>query len=404
MRINNTLQPLAILLTTTALVACGGAADPAEADGENNTEGTESARYDMTLLEEYRAALPESDQVTAVVPGSEASPNALTMMGDAELAGLALASARDINTPAKAIVVLLRAITKIPPTLYDSQKKEFVWGPWDNEDGYGKALVYIRENPADADFHYSYAFVRMDGADLATASPVIWGGATPDPDDEKVGVGVTLWDFEANRAFEQEYDPDYDPDAIRDHGRFAMVYGAGRGENDDGSFKFNVAVFRNFVSKDNPEAQPADLDYYFGQFRGDDGNDLGFVDWSLDANLCEADSATCFQTAAEGELETLNLRAAFFNRGIGRAEALVSGGDLTNSVGVVECWDQDIDRTYMSVSDDGEMVAEEGECIAPFGETLEDLGIPTLQDVDPDVLAKMDCVATNGIAACELDD
>src|SRR5690606_6719011 len=161
-------------------------------------------------------------------------------------------------------------------------------------------------------------------------------------------------------------------------GRFAMLYGKGRGENDDGDFAFNVAVFRDFISKDaKPDEQPANLDYLFGHFDGDDGTTVDFLDWALTANFCATDPDTCFEMPEEGAAETLYLRSAFINRGFGRAEAAVMGGDLDQDVSVVECWDDDIDRTYMSVSADDEMVAEIGECGEPFAPGLSELGIPT---------------------------
>jgi hypothetical protein len=394
-----TLKPLIALvplIAATWLTGCGAADDTAASE---NPETTEQAGYDMALLDEYRAALPADESVTAAVPGQATSDNALTMLGDAELAKLAIKSAVDINLPARLMVRILRAVTQLPPSLYDSKKKEFVWGPWDNEDGYGQVLVYIKENPKTDDFKYSYAFIRMVDSDTATMAPVIWGGGTPGPKKER-GVGVTLWDFEANTAFDTEHDPDFDPDAARDAGRFAMVYG--KGVETDGEFAFNVAVFRNFIGKDaEPGAMPADLDYFFGHFEGNDGNVFDFVDWSLTGNLCDAEPASCFAQPGAGQDEVLGLRAAFFNRGQGRAEAVVAGGDLSSSVSTVECWDADIDRTGITVSDDVAMLVQEGECAAPFTDTLDALGVPSLADVDAEMLAKMDCVATNGLAACE---
>lgn len=392
--------PLGITTLSTCLVAtlafaCGSA------DDAEPTESEATEDYEMALLEDYRAALPSEERVEAVVPGQESDPNALTALGDAELAWLAIHSAHSINRPARLMVKVLRTITSLPPTLYDSEKAEFVWGPWDNDDGYGQVLAYIRENPADDDMKYGYALVRLVDSDIATASPVIWGGATPGENDE--GVGVTLWDFEANEAFEKAHDPDFDADVARDEGRFAMLYGKGRNDENDGDFAFNVAVFRDFVSKDGDTPEPANLDYFFGHFDADEGTVVDFVDWQLTANLCDETPDSCFESPAAGSEETLNLRSAFINRGNGRAEAVVSGGDLPQVVSVVECWDDDIDRTHIGVSTDGELVAEEGACDAPFDTTLAELGIPTLADVDQDALAAMDCAATNGLRACEED-
>lgn len=354
--------------------------------------------YDAELLEEYRAALPREAELTARAPEVAADPSALTEQGNATLAALAAKSARDINAPARALVLAFKKLTQVKPTLYDGKEEEFVWGPWDNEDGFGQVLAYIRKNPKGDDFAFSYALVRLVDGDLDTAAPVIAGAGTPARDGAEQGAGVALWDFVANTAFEAEHDPKFDADAARDQGRFAMVFG--RGQKADGQFAFNVAVFRDFVSKDEPATAPADLDYFFGHFSGADGNTLDFVDWTLTTNLCEAEPDTCFKQPADGASETLGLRAAFFNRGAGRCEAQVNGGDLTQMVNVVECWDAAIDRTAIEYRVDSDVLSSTGACDGAFAADLEALGVPSLADVDDDVLDKLDCVASNGFAAC----
>jgi hypothetical protein len=385
---------IALLTLPLTFVACGGGLD-AESDAD------EAADYDRSRLDEYRGALPDEEQVEAKTPGPEADPNALTLLGDAELAHLAIKSARDVNAPAKMVVFLLRQITNVPPTLYDSEKREFVWGPWDNEDAYGQVLVYIRENPAGDDFKYGYALVRLVDSDIATAKPVIWGGATPG-EEPRQGMGVTLWDFEADNAFSKEHDPNFDAEAPHDEGRFAMVYG--RGDDANGTFKFNVAVVRDFISKDDEDArEPANLDYFYGHVKGNDGVVVDFLDWQLTGELCNADPETCFETPGGAATETLQLRAAFVDRGMGRAEAQITGGDLSQTVSVVECWDDDIDRTHMSVSTDEVVAGEIGTCVAPFDATLAALGVPTIDDLDDEMLEDMDCAATNGLEGCDFE-
>lgn len=382
------------------LAACGNAdsTPQANADQEDND-------YDSEELAEFRSAIPSESRLTAVTPGNEPDPNALTAESTSELAKLAVASAVAVNAPAKAIVITLKALTSIKPTIYDSEKEQFVWGPFDNEDGYGKVLAYIQKNPVDSDFAYGYALVRLDGDDLSTAVPVIWGGATPlgEPDDEgdRSGTGVTLWDFEANRAFAEEYDPKFDESAVTDRGRFVMLFG--RQDEDDSRFKFNVAVFRDFISKDAEDPKPTNADYFYGHYTGEDGTLVDFVDWSLQGDLCDASTDTCFEKKSNltNAAEQLDFRAAFLNRGVGRAEATVSDGDLTDAVNVTECWDEAVDRNYIGVVVDGATIAEDGACTAPFDTTLAAIGIPTLDDIDAELLGRMSCVAESGTACDE---
>ncbi len=415
---NDLLRCLTPVTLALALVGCGAAhvSPDAEAVADNgpgassdeahdvSPDGTRDSDFDTATLAEYRSVIPTAEQLEAPAPGGQPDPNALTLTGTSPLATLAAGSAVVVNTPAVLLIVGLRAITLFPPTLYDSQKQEFVWGPWDNKDGYGKSLVYIRKNADDADFRYSYALVRLDGNDLDAAVPVIWGAGTPESEDDGAddvtGAGVALWDFEANNLFDATYDPNYDPDAMRDEGRFVTLFG--KGQNDEGSFRFNVAVFRDFLAKKRkPDAVVANVDYFFGHFDGNDGNSLDFVDWTLNANICGDNAQACFDNATaddlqSGHAEALGLRAAFYNRGVGRAEAKIMGGDLPNTIDAVECWDASIDRTYVGIADDGAMVVEEGMCADAFADGLAAMGIPTFADLDADMVAKMDCVATNG--------
>lgn len=390
---------LAVIVPLLSLTNCGGESPTTE------SATTDEDEYDREELAEFRNAIPSASRLAAVPPGEAADPMALSRAGTSALANLAITSARTINAPAVAVVSTLRALTDIPPTSYDSKKQQFVWGPFDNEDGFGKVLAYIQRNPKDSDFDFAYALVRLDGNDLDTAVPVIWGGATPlaeeDDEGDQSGVGVALWDFEANRIFEQTYDPKFDSDAPRDAGRFVMLFG--RNDDGDARFKFNVAVFRGFSSKDAERPEPVDADYFFGHFRAADEATLDFVDWSILADFCDADANACFdkKSDASNASERLKFRSAFLDRGVGRAEATVSEGDLESSVGVNECWDDNTDRTYLDVSVDGEELAREGTCEEPFTQTLADLAVPTLEDIEPDLLARLSCVAENGTACAD---
>ena len=96
---------------------------------------------------------------------------------------------------------------------------------------------------------------------------------------------------------------------------------------------------------------------------------------------------------------------AFVDGGVGRAEADAIGGSLENgqSYDVVECWDTSINQTFISgnVSENGSStevhaLGEPEDCGA-FNMSLDDLGVPRLQDVDADLLAALDNAASNGL-------
>jgi hypothetical protein len=357
--------------------------------------------YDSATLDAYLSALPEADRLSADAPAVEAgSPGALTYGNSALLAVESARFARSINAPALQIVRALRAVVQLPPSLYDSSKREFLWGPWDNEDGFGKVSLYIRENEAGADFRYSYALVRMVDNDLADATPVIWGAATPDADDEDKGVGITLWDIEANEAFEAEHDPAFDADAQHGSGRFVMLYG----HHEDGEREalFNVAVFRNFVPDDAGAGErPADLDYFYGRVLESNDRRLDFFDSAISADLCDATADSCFENDSNADApESLDFLAVFVDGGVGRAEATVRDGDLDAPVSLVECWDAGFDRTFIRLESGGSEVMSAGACAAPMDQSMSSLGLPSLSTIDTDLLSALDCVAQHGVDSC----
>ncbi|MCK6593299.1 MAG: hypothetical protein L6Q76_37560, partial [Polyangiaceae bacterium] len=309
------------LLLAVAMIGCGGAED----DGQ----------IDQALLAQYRAALPQENQVMAKSP----EPSMASKLGEPAIYPV---GSKDIvvgiNGAVGGIVEIMRAIVEQEPSIYSSETKEFFWGPYPNNDGFGFVAAYIREAPAGSDFKYHYALLRGADKDIAKLSPVIWGGATPDPNNKDYGVGVTLWDFEANRAFEEANNPDV-ANVKLDQGRFVAVYA--KGADDAGEAAFVVASFRKFVPKDKPENTPADLDYFYGRFAGNN-NTFDFIDYQgvFDINNDPMKAAA----------ETVGVKMAFFNEGTGRAEASASGGDLAanQSASAVECWNAALDETYLS--------------------------------------------------------
>jgi hypothetical protein len=299
-------------------------------------------------------------------------------------------------------------ITAFKPTFFDAGAQKFVWGPWDSEDGVGKAALYVEKNGPGADFEYSYALLRSATADLDGATAVIAGGTTPDPEDRFRGVGVTLWDLEANRQFDEAHDPA--GSVGRGRGRFVTLFGHQTAEGGDAAF--NIAVFRDFVAERevgasmDPEA--IDVDYFYGRLISTDGVRVDFVDSKILADLCDASAESCFENDALADAdEQLDYDAFFVNRGQGRAEARLSAGDLSSPVRVIECWNPGLHRTSFQIGTDGAnggaMVEtmENGSCAAPADQARSALGLPTLDDVDAVLLDAMSCAAERGLSACD---
>lgn len=360
---------LATMLASASLIGC---------------ETSDSTDIDQQLLAEYRQALPSMSQLEApTVRGSTS-----TAQGDPALVPTnSYPLVEAINGGVAELIGTLEAVVALPPTVFNSDTQEFFWGPIPNEDGVGFVGVYIRDVGASEDFRYEYAFLRGIDNDVAKLTPVVWGGATPlaDPDH---GIGVALFDFEANHAFEQEHNANAG-DLELERGRFAVVFGAGPDEeNPNAELGFVIAAFRDFVPADEPGATPTDLDYLYGRF-ADDTNSIDFINWKAPVDIDDP---------IDGNAELLDVRMAFLNEGIGRAEAIATGGSLGDdeTVTITECWDTSINQTHLAING-ADVAGVQADCGVLFNANLSDLSVPTLSDLDAGLVAELDAVATNGI-------
>lgn len=370
--------------------------------------GQDETGYDAALLEQYRNAVPKRSTLSAATPENKSG----RAVGDPamyphEAGPLAIG----INGAVGGIISLMEQIVSLEPTLYNAETQEFIWGPWPNDNDFGTVLAYIRKMPEGEDFQYVYALLRGVDNNVAAMSPVIWGGATPDPEDEEDGVGVTLWDFEANEAFAEANDPDYATKAF-DRGRFVAIYAAGPSEdNPDDRMTWVVSVFRDWVPEHQAGGEPIDLDYLYGKFEdASESLTLDFFDFAITADIHEPADNMPLQ-------EDVSIRMAFLNGGWGRAEANAVGGELGDGeyVDVVECWDEALARQYVNfdfVLDGGKGSYTEpdqglpGLCVIPdgqgnmvpfFASSLDELGIPRLADIDADLMAALEDVALHGV-------
>ncbi len=374
---------------------------------QNPGEDTPDEGYDHALLEEYLRAIPPASLLEAPVPESATMAKGTADVGDpAMFPQHAVPVAKDINQYIKSMLDKLDKVVQHPPTAYNSETLEFFWGPIENTDSAienDTVYLYIRDQGEDADFRYSYAWIRGVGNDVATMAPVIWGGSNPDPDNDAYGDGIALWDYEANHEWIEAYYPEQADSVAR--GRFVARYAKGpSAEKPDHIVTVVVAAFRDFVGADTePGVEPTDLDYFWGNVF-DGTNELDFLDFEYQDDLNG--------TSTEA-LEDFGLRLAFYNNGVGRAEADVTNGDLPEDMPgyyVVsdECWDAALARTYYDVvavpEDPGSglpeyLVQSEGDPADCALDSLDD--IPSLDDLDPAFLAALDDLASNGVPESE---
>lgn len=379
------MKKLVIPALILAIAAC---TPPAQIEDQTST-------IDQAELARYRRAVPKKNLLTARLPEGAGGSGAL--VGDpAVYPGMAVPHVVGVNTLIGNILDTVEVVVATPPTLFNSETKEFLWGPFDNDDSPlegDKAVVYIREQPEGEDFQFVFAFARLMGDDVASAVPVIFGGVNPDADVEDHGNGVLLLDFEASRAFAEANGADVAAEA---RGRFAA--GFARGPNEDGTdstVTLVVGSFRGFNGEGGEET--IDVDHLWGNVEGADGNTIDFANLAVEGNVLQDTTAA----------ETLDLQLVFFNRGIGRGEALLTGGDAGTNIGSgIECWDAAVAQQFYEVTVTDEAGAEtiietDGDaatgCPAPFDVPLADLGIPTLADVDEGILSALQNAAENGL-------
>lgn len=374
------MKTLGLSLIAASLLT--GACAAQEDEGQN---------YDEVQLATYRSALPSRTQLEA----GQATATTATLLGEPAVYPHASAEViQGINGAVGLTVDLLDLVTSYPPTFYNSDTNEFFWGPYEDDD-YGWGAAYIKDVGDSGDFRYEYAFLRGASNDIATLTPIVYGGATPDPLDEDRGVGVTVWDMTAADGFAQQHDPNYDP-AEAESGRFAALFGAGPDENDlDNEVAFVVAVFRDAIFKDSEDGLPVDLDYLYGHVQGPE-HTFDFVDFEADVDVTEP---------ADGVAERIGVRMAFVDAGVGRAEADALGGSLASgqSFEAVECWDTSLNQTYISGTVNEDSGSNEVQSLGipencgDFNQSLDDLGVPRLEDIDAELLSALDQVATNGL-------
>ena len=377
---------LVITALTAVAVGCEKKDDPAYT-------GDDVARY--------KAALPKSDTLNAPVVGGAAFQSTAAQSAGAVQAVypvFAYQIATAVNGLIGGTIGIIEAVAETEPSLYDSEEKSFLWGPFPADDtavADDHFTLIIDDNdgetdydPSNGDLRYEFAIIRGLGSDVAMNEVIIAGVASPSEANPEHGIGAMIYDFDNNVAFEDMHNPGHGPMTT---GRFATLFAKGPDENDpEAEVTFVVVAFRDFVPEDEPAADPANVDYFWGHYSKDPVNyaflDLGFAADTDDAGALKEDHA---------------LKVAHIDVGSaagGRAEVTYSGGDIPDPdyYLVDECWDMSINRNYIgvSVSTDGAaayVVAEEGlesQCV------FDDAGMATVPDIgDENIAGLIDALA-----------
>jgi len=382
------LNALRWLLPMTA-VACVG-----------RDETIVELNYDHGTLAAYRSAIPTEERLVAGVPTAAAEG----MLGAADpaavLADQGVVFARGINQTARDVARTLQTLVDERPDHFDADGQEFVWGPWRSPSGPGEVLLSIRREATSLDFEYSYALVREMPGEPHTRTAVVWGGANPDQQNPERSTGLTAWDLDANAAFEAAHGEGAELDPAVGQGRFGMVHGYALRSAD--SVFFNRATFRDFVAPAASAASvraPVSVDHFYGRVAEPSGTVVDFLHAEIDRDLCGSNPASCFGSLAETSAAERFVFGEFVvDSGSGRAEVLLSGGDLSSQVALTECWNASLTRTsYQLRSDEGAVqMMPSATCPGRAAQSSEELGLPTPDDVPPWLLYALGCAVDSG--------
>jgi hypothetical protein len=381
------LPTLRWLLPMSAL-ACAGR-------GETLLAGN----YDSDTLDSYRSAIPTEERLVAGVP---AAGNSRSDDSAAVLAEQGVVFARGINHTARDIARTLRQLAQAEPDHFDTEREEFVWGPWKMPSGPGQALLSIRRDSAATDFEYAYTLLRQMPDEPHTRTAVVWGGANVDEQNPDRGSGLTAWDLDANAAFEAEHGDGEELDPAVGQGRFAMVHGYVSHGTD--SVFFNRATFRDFVPPATDRsrlAAPVSVDHFYGRVAEPSGTVVDFLHSEIDSDLCGSSPTSCFGSQPQpGHPERFQFGEFVVDNGSGRAEVQLSGGDLSSEVGMTECWNASLTRTsYLLRTDESAVqMMPSATCAGRAAQSSEELGLPTTDDVEPWLLSALGCAVDTNCA------
>jgi hypothetical protein len=251
-----------------------------------------------------RDALPRAESLRVNVPeGGANKPAGVGQTSD--LYALTRATAGTLNGGAAVVLVVVRAVTLLPPTSVDGDA--YVWGPWDGNALQPSQYRLVVRAEEDGDYAWS-----LEGRRKHTAGEfkmVISGVATPGEPGR--GSGTLTMDFNVAEAL--------DPIGNRGEGVLSLTYDL---ETEPATLHIDwEGLAGHTVSYDYSEGRDGSGTFDFVNFEDTD------------------DAGTAF--------ETLEISSKWKASGAGRSDAHISGGDLGAARHqVTECWNTSYAVTY----------------------------------------------------------
>jgi hypothetical protein len=392
----------------TAFVGLAGCQQPI-------ADGTESV-FDENLVNTYRNALPTYPNLIPPTPMetivvSPGTPQALAP-------ALAEQSLAPVKYTFNLMNETLVELTSFPPTLYNEDTTQLVWGPFEARKDFGTLALFVSKNsdynadyfdedePTGSPLEYIFALMRGANYDLNTLTPIVLGGSTPNADNPEWGLTLLVFDFDTNKSFVEAYGKVSDPGCLAS-GRFVALRNHGphldeNGVPTDKTLTSVAGIFRNFVPKNAPGAPPIDLDYLYGDIA------------SSDTTLSYSNFGAQFDFDGNPDtLENVAVKMAFWSylrrspAGSGRAEFVATNAEMAEGqfLQATECWDYNLSKSYFTMAsiygEEITPVSTMGTPITSCDDSLENgldvIGLPSANEADPRIKELLEDIAQNGL-------
>jgi hypothetical protein len=232
--------------------------------------------------------------------------------GRAEFYGWTAEVTRGINDLIGTVVLTLDLVTDLPPTWSDTEADTAAWGPFGNGLDPAETILWVTREDAV----YSWVIGVRPRNSQDDWTPIVAGQVSDDgtPEDND---GWFVFDFDAAH----ELDP-----SIGLTGTFTSEYDI----SPDGVV---ASAFLDDFSDQG--STPVDAAYHYTQ----DLIGAGQMDLAIHTDL-NPESGTALE-------EVLRMRSRWTPAGTGRADALITEGDLEALVGTAsECWDEHFQQVY----------------------------------------------------------
>lgn len=314
-----------------------------------------SGCFDLNGLSEtsrFARAIPSADEVTLSVPDDDPLPDGLRVGETAYYYSQTLDTTTGINSSVDSLISALEELAAAPPT--EETDEQAIWGPITPDDSPTTSMLVIDEVSATT-YRFEYRIRPSSSDDDADFRSLISGSTVLTADGER-DSGQFVVDFSTLHDMDSSYEY---------MGEMNVSY-----EAMNGSFRSVEVWFENFYSTaaDSTVEEPVELTYRYLEVPSGAGD---------------------FQFAYTGNIhdepdqpleEMYQVRSRWDSAGAGRADVLISGGEISvelsdlgfleEQIEVTECWDEGYLRTWYVVTPgaDDEMQGDASSCV--YGDTL----------------------------------